>query len=195
VIWNRALIRTEKGNLGLASNKVRVGDMVCILYGCTVLIILRKKKWKTQSERKLEAFDDGVEAMKNLIRKCEKHRARRARWESLKKTTDEGELKKVKSIKEETEKFNSKRKQKLYEYEKDGPSLYPSDWESEDQTDAETEKKEEGKKKEKQDKAAKRDPYRHYEFFGEAYIHGMMDGEAVRQNFYNLKPDHLFEIR
>jgi hypothetical protein len=195
VIWNRALIRTEKGNLGLASNKVRVGDMVCILYGCTVPIILRKKKWKTQSERKLEAFEDGVEAMKNLIRKCEKHRARRARWESLKKTTDEGELKKVKSIKEETEKFNSKRKQKLYEYEKDGPSLYPSDWESEDQTDAETEKKEEGKKKEKQDKAAKRDPYRHYEFFGEAYIHGMMDGEAVRQNFYNLKPDHLFEIR
>jgi len=42
------------------------------------------------------------------------------------------------------------------------------------------------------------DRYFYYEFFGEAYIHGMMDGEAIEyQN--NHKPDpirtQLFELR
>jgi hypothetical protein len=216
VIWNRALIKTEKGNLGLACNKVQVGDMVCIIYGCTVPIILRKKECKSRDERKLEKFEDGVEAMKRLVRKCKKNRARRARWEDLKKTR----FKKI---------FNrDEAKPKQYVYENDIESPYPSDYESEDVTDAETEdedaaasegeatypvdyeseeltdaesgsqgdgEQKEGRKKVKQDKAVKRDPYRHYEFFGGAYIHGMMDGEAVRQNFYKLKPDHLFEIR
>ena len=72
---------------------------------------------------------------------------------------------------------------------------YPEDYESEDLIDNERTAKMEGRKKVKQDKAKKRDPYRHYEFLGESYIHGMMDGEAVRQNSYKLKPDHLFEIR
>jgi hypothetical protein len=47
VIWNRALIRTENGALGLVSDKVREGDRICIIYGCTVPIILRKKGWKS----------------------------------------------------------------------------------------------------------------------------------------------------
>jgi hypothetical protein len=47
----------------------------------------------------------------------------------------------------------------------------------------------------RQELANRRDPYRHYEFLGEAYIHGMMDGEAVREKFYKMKPDHMFELR
>jgi hypothetical protein len=34
-----------------------------------------------------------------------------------------------------------------------------------------------------------------YEFKGEAYVHGMMDGEALRSKFYWEIPDTLFEIR
>jgi Heterokaryon incompatibility protein (HET) len=195
VIWNRALIKTEKGNLGLASDKVRVGDMVCIIYGCTVPIILRKKNWKSRNEHKLEKFEDGVEAMKNLIRKCKKNRARKGHWEKSRKTTDAKKLEEVKYIQDETKKFNSRKVHKEYKYEPATESPYPSDYESEDLTDSETEKVKEGKKREKQNNAERRGPYRHYEFFGEAYIHKMMDGDAVRQNFYNLKPDHLFEIR
>jgi len=35
----------------------------------------------------------------------------------------------------------------------------------------------------------------YYEFKGEAYVHGMMDGEALRDKFYRGVPDTLFEIR
>ncbi|KAF2240006.1 HET-domain-containing protein, partial [Viridothelium virens] len=41
-IWNRALVRTKHGKLGLVSKNVQAGDLVCILYGCSVPVILRK---------------------------------------------------------------------------------------------------------------------------------------------------------
>lgn len=51
------------------------------------------------------------------------------------------------------------------------------------------------RKKSRKQKANQRDQYRYYEFLGQAYIHEMMDGEAVRHKFYANKPDHVFEIR
>jgi hypothetical protein len=79
VIWNRALIKTEKGNLGLASNKVQRGDMVCIIYGCTVPLILRKKEYKSMQQRRLEEFEDDVESMKRLVQKFEKKQSQKGR--------------------------------------------------------------------------------------------------------------------
>jgi Heterokaryon incompatibility protein (HET) len=297
VIWNRALIKTEKGALGLASDKVREGDKICIIYGCTVPIILRKGEWKTEDELNMEKFEDGVEAMKSLMRKCEKNRARKAQWEKSKKTMPQKELDKIQKAQKD---FNNKIKPRGEEEEEqrmvNGDHLpVNSDNESDDDTDLdsedgegggnkveignqeqqnkmedkqegtvtgklnktgkdepggpgthtlggepdfEMENKQKGKvkvkiedpedygsglkrnveqgeehkhenmvpkplqrsntvflKRDKQQKADARDIYRHYEFLGEAYIHGMMDGEAVRQNFYKLKPDHIFEIR
>ena len=43
VIWNRCLIKTRFGRLGLVGEKVKVGDLVCIIYGCSVPVILRKR--------------------------------------------------------------------------------------------------------------------------------------------------------
>lgn len=43
VIWNRRLIKTKRGILGLASEKVKPGDRVCIIYGCSVPVILRRQ--------------------------------------------------------------------------------------------------------------------------------------------------------
>jgi hypothetical protein len=42
VIWGRRLYKTARGRLGLAS-KVQKGDLVCIIYGCTVPVILACK--------------------------------------------------------------------------------------------------------------------------------------------------------
>jgi Heterokaryon incompatibility protein (HET) len=43
VVWKRSLILTSRGNfLGLAPSKTREGDLICILYGCSVPIVLRK---------------------------------------------------------------------------------------------------------------------------------------------------------
>src|SRR5438067_672760 len=40
-------------------------------------------------------------------------------------------------------------------------------------------------------------PWKHfwYEFKGECYLHGMMDGEAMREKFYQEKEDWIFELR
>jgi len=43
VVWNRRLIRTESlGRIALAHEHVERGDLVCILYGCSVPVILRR---------------------------------------------------------------------------------------------------------------------------------------------------------
>lgn len=43
VIWRRSLILTQRENfLGLAPSKAREGDLVCILYGCSVPVVLRR---------------------------------------------------------------------------------------------------------------------------------------------------------
>ncbi|KAL9114300.1 MAG: hypothetical protein Q9227_001722 [Pyrenula ochraceoflavens] len=48
-IWNRALIKTEAGRFGLVSNNVKEGDFVCILYGCSVPVVLRRHGPKKRS--------------------------------------------------------------------------------------------------------------------------------------------------
>jgi hypothetical protein len=39
--WNRVLITTENEHIGLASRYVRSGDKLCILFGCSVPVVLR----------------------------------------------------------------------------------------------------------------------------------------------------------
>jgi hypothetical protein len=41
--WNRSLFFTRKGYMGLGPNCLRVGDIVCVLFGATVPFILRPK--------------------------------------------------------------------------------------------------------------------------------------------------------
>lgn len=50
VVWNRALVRTVSGRLGLVGRSVQEGDLVCILYGCSVPVILRKSARKSEDE-------------------------------------------------------------------------------------------------------------------------------------------------
>jgi hypothetical protein len=252
VIWNRALIRTEKGILGLASENVKKGDLICIIYGCTVPIILRKGGLKTVREREMEIVEDRVEAMHRVMRRCEKFRARKAHYlrkpeEEKQKITKALEQHKEDAINAEPNHHFASRRKSWYnkrrahsadrgeeeEVEERGEDYSPcshdnsSEDESEeseldsDGSDDEGDGLENGvdnaedrangitndnsgpqrpgspvnKKKSRQGKANQRDPLRHYEFLGQAYIHGMMDGEAVRQKFYASKPDHVFEIR
>jgi hypothetical protein len=42
VIWNRSLMKTELTRLGMVSKRARKGDVICILYGCSVPVILRR---------------------------------------------------------------------------------------------------------------------------------------------------------
>ena len=112
VVWRRSLILTKRQNfLGLAPSKAREGDLVCILYGCSVPVVLRR--------------------------------------------IDKSSLDPV-------PKNPSPRKRS-----NEGPPP---------RTDS-----------------SKNDHY--YEFIGECYIHGMMDGEALRHQRVNDLEQQDFELR
>jgi hypothetical protein len=93
VIWNRCLFKTKKGRLGLA-NKVEKDDKVCILYGCTVPVILKQRKkagydkkhsLEAQADRLLESEEDKVEILKARVGRARSNRERRAKYKSKKK--------------------------------------------------------------------------------------------------------------
>lgn len=58
VIFNRSLMKTKRGNLGIVGGrkvlqdrtrrmnerKIKEGDLICILHGCSVPVILRAKE-------------------------------------------------------------------------------------------------------------------------------------------------------
>lgn len=66
VIWNRCLITTEAKRLGLSGKTVKAGDLICILYGCSVPVALRRQR-KTK-EDVIKACDDDLNSLKERIR-------------------------------------------------------------------------------------------------------------------------------
>jgi hypothetical protein len=98
VIWNRCLFRTKDKRLGLGS-KVKVGDKVCILYGCTVPVILREaEKVKSQfkedhiGDLEREAEEDRVEILKACIRQAISRRERKGKYKEKKREYKDTDL-------------------------------------------------------------------------------------------------------
>jgi hypothetical protein len=87
VVWNRSLIKTKStktksDNIGLASKNVLKGDFVCILYGCSVPVILRRcEKKKTAEELAQERVEDFINTVRDVQRRWKRkfERNRRAR--------------------------------------------------------------------------------------------------------------------
>ncbi|KAK5651340.1 hypothetical protein OQA88_12573 [Cercophora sp. LCS_1] len=85
VIWGRRLFMTSDGTLGLATN-VEKGDHICILYGCTVPVILSENQLKASSKEtiddiiKRQNLDDAVEALRSCVQRLEKKLERKARY-------------------------------------------------------------------------------------------------------------------
>ncbi|KAI0869368.1 heterokaryon incompatibility protein-domain-containing protein [Hypoxylon argillaceum] len=160
VIWGRRLFKTTRGTLGLAPDSVQKGDKVCILYGCTVPVILRMHK-KMGKDMENEALEDRVEHLKALIQKWEQNCVRKASYAP---------------------------KRKQYEEKRDGD-------EEEDETLKRQEDKGKGKGKALGLDEQQESPECYYDFIGESYVHGMMDGEALRKKFYMDIADRVFELR
>ncbi|KAK8080283.1 hypothetical protein PG997_008101 [Apiospora hydei] len=272
VIWNRRLIKTKRGILGLAPEKVESGDFVCIIYGCSVPVILRRhfkgdviledtkelqaqhptspnatdtERWnhctaqeakdaeadalelvrenkddikallrntssqqltKSQDvrERNLqiqllcEEKEDNVERMKRFVRKYEERQIRKARYRELcnngfkyAKISMMGEeyqkyvedttrlvnkhLGVLKTIAENRQKAEEEAKEELAKLAKDLLKVAPV----------------------KEDLVVEEYDDRHYFYhvMGESYIHGMMDGEAIREKFVRKLAQHKFELR
>ena len=166
VIWGRRLYKTKTGRLGLAS-KVQEGDLVCIIYGCTVPVILTRKTKgggdpdKANQVHESEQIEDRFERLKSCIRRWEKNCKRKARYKQM--PWKEEEKEKFRSLQREiNEKLEEERAQKAPEKAKE---------------------------------EARQDNHLFYELKGESYVHGMMDGEALRKKFYKNLQDTLFELR
>ncbi|KAI1088697.1 heterokaryon incompatibility protein-domain-containing protein [Rostrohypoxylon terebratum] len=207
VIWNRRLFKTKAGILGLASDKVRKGDKVGIIYGCTVPVILREHNGKTDEEMRREKFEDYAESLKSVILKCEEKRKRkldaREANERLKeyarilKITEQSN-KKLMELSGAWEKRHIDKKKELNRNEpggknqRDSSSSISAEGSSDGGKDID--QKVSGKVKNELE-AKKKDPTRYYTLLGESYVHGMMDGEALRKKFYGDIADQTFEIR
>ncbi|MCJ1394577.1 hypothetical protein MMC18_007457 [Xylographa bjoerkii] len=70
VVWNRRLMHTERGHMGLVHETVKRGDVICVLYGCSVPVVLRKVD-KSEQDINQERIEDEHE-MKERLRKVVK---------------------------------------------------------------------------------------------------------------------------
>ena len=76
-IWNRALVRTQAGRFGLVANNVNEGDLVCILYGCSVPVALRRHGPKKQSVMNCEMRSELQYIVNYVVQSYRTHLARR----------------------------------------------------------------------------------------------------------------------
>ncbi|KAL1878011.1 hypothetical protein Daus18300_002365 [Diaporthe australafricana] len=216
VIWNRRLFKTASGRLGLASN-VEKGDKVCILYGCSVPVVIHENK-KNKGDSARERQDDCLESLRRVMKRMEQRRERRGQYQ--RRVREEFTNEYVAMITEQTKRFN---------YWHQSKSEQPTDWKSyyEDvdshysQEDIDARPREEGQQEQavmkgegqsdcsgqislpslfrkfQAQRYAAKEPDREnwYEFRGECYLHGMMDGEAISEKYHKRIVERTFELR
>ncbi|KAI1407420.1 HET-domain-containing protein [Hypoxylon sp. FL1857] len=182
-IWNRRMMRTENiRSLGLVPQYAQQGDLICILYGCSVPVILRKF---TKSKQEVEEEDQRRQEKQKQIEESTKQilalkltqlwRDRVARRKMQHSAEAKSPSRKRKRQLVDT--IPSRKKQTRASKAQQGTAGTQSGSSSAPGT---TEKK-----------ALKSDPYTYYQLIGECYVDGMMNGGALSR----LEPSILFEIR
>ncbi|KAI4926519.1 hypothetical protein J4E85_006813 [Alternaria conjuncta] len=171
VIWGRSLFKTKAGKLGLGKN-VQKGDVVCVLHGCTVPVILSAHT-KKEGDQAKESFEDSYQAIRSCMQRLDNIQVCKRRYE--------------------------KQKEKFREQEGQTPAV--SSWEQEVKDAREkvnsilARDKEQRGKKDIMKQRFKKDEEIFYIFKGESYVHGCMDGEAVRERFYGTEQEWIYELR
>jgi hypothetical protein len=176
VIWNRSLIRTTQGHLGIANKDTAKGDVVAILYGCSVPVILRKRyktKEQIEEEEEEEKFVQNAEMARRLISDWVRKIKRRKKWEMLPEEPVPEESVLRESVPGEPKKPAKWGKQ----YIRESRAKYLEILKEREVTRQENAQRDIPMTSRKKDAEIKRECY--YEFLGECYIHGMMDGEAM----------------
>lgn len=176
VVWHRSLIKTTS-NIGLASQNVSRGDIVCILFGCSVPVVLRRcAKRKTIEqlvlERQVDFLDMLTEVQLNWKRRFERRRRRR-----VLRTSD--------ASAHDNNVTGRKSPQPTSRAEKRSTQLATVEaWDEHYYTWLH-----------RLPDNSEDDSYYYYQLLGEAYIHGMIDGAAIQYQSRNRIPTQLFELR
>ncbi|KAI1462222.1 HET-domain-containing protein [Annulohypoxylon moriforme] len=172
-IWNRRMMRTERDrSLGLAPEDTRPGDLVCVLYGCSVPVLLRpftktkreveeeeRQREEKQHRREREAAAKISQVWRDIVTirraAAERRRAGKSGWEAWDKL-ESGAAKYGKE---------SPRERREMASQIPIPKAEKVPLQS--------------------------NPYTYYQLIGECYVDGMMNGEALLR----FEPSMLFEIR
>jgi hypothetical protein len=198
VIWGRSLFQTEGGKLGLAKN-VKEGDWVCVLHGCTVPVILSRRS-KGEGELEKEEREDRYETFKSYFRRMEDICVRKKRYRDQKE--------KQKNLEEREEHQENPLGETQWERDVKAAHTKVNDILEADRK-ARKEQQDNDKKRKRMLKQTleddtnnmtakprfKKDEETYFVFKGESYVHGCMDGEAVRERFYKLEQEQIFELR
>lgn len=84
VTWNRALVRTEAGRLALVGKDVEKDDLVCILYGCSVPVVLRGSAKKTRDVFEAEVEQELIDVKDTVVQNFRRYMSRKRRHETRK---------------------------------------------------------------------------------------------------------------
>ena len=184
VIWNRQLIKTGLGHLGITRKGVRKGDLVCILYGCSVPVILRRHG-KTKQQIDDEAEEDmlfgkleGYLQDEKFLRRLMQKLRRRKKYQELPElyTEDDRAVEKWWLSKQGVVEYTKWYKESYKEKEKGQKEAATERPKNQDEVQKEPQKK--AKEATNQSLQPIEESCCYYEFLGECYIHGMMDGEG-----------------
>jgi hypothetical protein len=162
VIWNRRMMFTANSWLGLAPKSAQEGDLICILYGCSVPVVLRKVE-KSHADLDKELEDEEIRKA-NVVAYIAKNLASRARRKRL----DRGEGMGATLSSKDTQKSGKRGASSDLE----GASAFAkkrvhldSSWTGSVHPPAVA-------------KSAQA-PGHYYQLVGECYVHGMMNGESL----------------
>lgn len=198
VIWNRRLMKTKSGNYGLVRKDVQNGDLVCILYGCSVPVILRRRT-KTQRDKLKEQEEDAQEqkeAALLILRAFRASKARRARVEKSPRSPQTLPSPSTPSRSQESAMpfvtLPSNSGKQTFREKPPAPPIKPKPQLAErtnvHQVAADN-------KDGARDMRLGADVDYFYEFVGECYVHGMMDGEAIEHQNQHVIKAQVFELR
>lgn len=80
VIWNRCLMRTKNNHLGLIPADAKIGDQICVFYGCTVPVVLRREVLTDEMQQEEEELlrEQNLLAVTTAVQKTwKRHRNRK----------------------------------------------------------------------------------------------------------------------
>jgi hypothetical protein len=179
VIWNRMMVKTRRrGNLGMVPKNTRPGDLVCILYGCSVPVILRPFT-KTHATRRQEEAEDHQQIIEGAARKIYSNyklrKERRERWHYSSYEDKQQARELCRAWNERNAKEHPAGNSRFQSQANHGPERANFGRLIEPNT--------------------AEDNYSYYTLVGESYIYGMMDGEAVVAAKAENIRSCLFEIR
>lgn len=198
VIWNRSLMRTTSGLLGIVRQDVQPGDLVCILYGCSVPVILRQNH-KTPETVPREQEEDAKELeqkragaaihIQRAFRESKERRERRKKANPVLQLNAPGDESPGIGSSETSALVDGERSPEAKSSRKkpSKPTVKPKPYHLDLGTPLERTPSTES--------ASEKDEDYWYEFIGECYVHGMMDGEAIKYQNQNEVRARIFELR